>query len=154
MKTIIKAFTVLASLIIITNCSSVSKEDKWAEFCANTIWDKHGYYDATHGFSYKMMAIYRERCGNQFSNEDSVKYQTGYIQGAKTFCTYENGFKLGNRNEKNPKSCPIELADNFNKGFASGRAEYHRTQNFIESEKEREERRRASSGGRDARVNF
>ena len=123
---ILNSLKILASLLVVTvvgACAQVT-ESQWAEFCANTYWEQHGESDGKKGLSYKLVAVYKERCGEQFSKDEIKQYKKGYIAGIKEFCNYDNGYKLGYRNESNPKSCPFELANNFNKGFREGRSKY------------------------------
>ena len=127
------------------------EQHTWAEFCNNTIWKSHGYYDATNGFDYKIMAVYRKRCGDFFSDADSLEYQKGYIAGAKIFCTFENGYKMGLANHKHPDSCPFELAKNYNSGFKAGRAAYHQQQSSIQTTIENRERADSAEKSKESR---
>ncbi len=145
----------IASILTVCFLSScmTKEQHSWAEFCNNTIWKSHGYYDATNGLNYKIMAVYKKRCGDFFSDADSLEYQKGYIKGAKVFCTYENGYKMGLANNSHPKSCPFELAKSFNSGFKAGRAAYHLQENTIQTTREYQERTNAEEKAKASRGN-
>ena len=134
-----KISVLLLIVTFISSCGSQTRKS-WGDFCTNNIWKEQGYYDATHALSYKMMNVYKEKCGEAFDKHEMNLYQFGFFKGVKEFCTYENGFKLGNQNVKNPRSCPFELSEQFNKGFKAGKANYLRTQNLVREQKNQDER--------------
>ena len=132
-RVLLKCFLLILAGVVVSACGT--RKTDWAEFCSSTIWKEHGYYDAKKGFSYRLMGVYKERCGNDFSSSEELLYQAGYLKGIKEFCTYENGLTFGSKNEPNPKSCPFELAEAFDKGYRSGKALYIKTENFVKDHK-------------------
>ena len=124
MKNLTKTIVIISFFALaLQGCGKV-KQDNWADFCTNTIWEHHGEFDATNGYSFKMIEVYKERCGNQFSQKEITFYQNGYIKGLVEYCTYDNGYKIGFAGKKLPELCPHELSDQFAKGFKIGQLEF------------------------------
>ena len=135
-------------IVVANGCVQVS-ESQWAEFCSNTYWEQHGLDDGQNGRSYKLIAVYKDRCGEQFSKNDIKQYKKGYIKGIREFCTYDNGFTFGYGNQSNPKACTFELAKDFNRGFREGRSRFFIEKSIRENavrETEEEERWSNSAG--------
>lgn len=111
------------ALLGLAGCQSTTEKD-WVAFCQNNEWANHGYFDATNGFAIQLLNVYKDRCGDDLSQKEAKVYQRGFLKGIKEFCTFENGYKLGRDNKSNPKTCPPELAKQFNEGFKNGLGEY------------------------------
>lgn len=126
------------AVIGLVGCQSTSEKD-WVAFCKNSEWSNHGYYDATNGFSIQMLRVYKERCGDELSEKEAKLYQRGFLKGIKEFCTIENGYKMGRENKSNPRSCPPELARQFNAGFQNGLGDYWKEEGAKRALEEKQE---------------
>ena len=111
--------------LLLSGCTNVT-EEQWAEFCSNIRWKEHGIADGKDGKTYKLIGVYKKRCGNQLSSDEEHEYKVGFLEGVTEFCTYDKGYWLGSQNEPDPVACPKEIGKEFYKGFNVGRADFHR----------------------------
>ncbi|WP_027329280.1 DUF2799 domain-containing protein [Marinimicrobium agarilyticum] len=125
-------------LVGLLGCQNVTEKD-WAAFCQNNEWAKHGYFDATNGFSIQLLSVYKNRCGDNLSSKDAKVYQRGFLKGIKEFCTFEKGYELGREGESKPDTCPPELAKQFNAGFQNGLGEYWKEEGLKRALEEKQE---------------
>ncbi len=74
----------------IASCSSLSKEE-----CQTTNWLERGKSDALRGKVTPQDSKYQKDCSEHGITMEREKYLSGYDEGLKLYCTYQNGYKLG-----------------------------------------------------------
>ncbi len=113
------AATVLSGL---AGCTTVPVEERAAQ-CAQTDWTKFGVNDGTLGVPTSDRADKFEDCAEVGQPADLVAYQAGRTQGLETYCTLENGYKVGLEGRRYDNVCPPALAADFLQGYERGKKE-------------------------------
>ncbi|MDO3388607.1 DUF2799 domain-containing protein [Gilvimarinus sp. SDUM040013] len=118
-----RVLSVLAAqgLIIAAGCSTAPNNQV---SCDIPNWQEQGIADAKSGTQPDIIKKYHKSCGDQFSGDNLNAYKLGFFQGLQKFCTYENGFELGSKNDIDSYTCPMELADTFRQGQKDGYRQY------------------------------
>lgn len=92
--------------------------------CTGNDWADIGYTTATNGLHVRTFDKYRDQCGKNLEEGAMEHYLEGYTKGVLEYCTYENGYALGLKNQPNENSCPVEIRSNFKKGHHAGLSEF------------------------------
>ena len=128
----LKSFSAHFLFLLLVVCPIATHADKWASFCESTDWRALGLADGNNGESLKAMKKYKKRCKKTFTKNEIRQYERGYLFGIQTFCTYDNGYDIGYKKHSNPKSCPFEIAGEFDRGFMEGRAKFRSDRALLE----------------------
>lgn len=120
---ILRGRILLPSVIIFaaaaTGCASVSEDQ-----CAAGNWLERGYKDGLKGRSSSKISKYADQCSEYGFAVNSTAYLRGHRDGVELYCTYENGFALGeNGSDFNPV-CAEGVGDGFAEGYDDGRQRY------------------------------
>jgi hypothetical protein len=113
------AVTALAAL---SACTMVPAEERAAQ-CAQTDWTKFGVNDGTLGVPTSDRSDKFADCAEVGQPADLVAYQAGRTQGLQTYCTLENGYKVGLEGRRYDNVCPPSLAADFLQGYERGKKE-------------------------------
>ena len=113
------AVTALAGL---SACTMVPVEERAAQ-CAQTDWTKFGVNDGTLGVPTSDRSDKFADCAEVGQPADLVAYQAGRTQGLQTYCTLENGYKVGLEGRRYDNVCPPSLAADFLQGYERGKKE-------------------------------
>ncbi|MDO3388606.1 DUF2799 domain-containing protein [Gilvimarinus sp. SDUM040013] len=108
-------------LLIAAGCTNAP--DKQVS-CDIPNWQEQGLADASSGAQPDIIKNYQESCGTQFSGDNINAYKLGFFLGLQQFCSYENGFELGSKNNIKTYTCPMEQAEKFRQGQKDGYREY------------------------------
>ncbi|UOG93110.1 MAG: DUF2799 domain-containing protein [Candidatus Thiothrix sulfatifontis] len=101
--------------LLLASCASLEPEE-----CKTADWERLGYADAMAGRDIRL-ADYNKDCGKIGITPNEQVYKRSYDQGAKAFCTYENGREVGKRGSFDSKVCDKPgLAEPFKKGYIEG----------------------------------
>ena len=123
-------------LICFWGCSaSLSQKD-----CASVDWYSKGQDDVKQGLSVTRFYEYQKICAKIGVKPSEEQYVKGFMDGQKTYCTYDNGYKAAKQGKRPGEVCPN--TSDYIAGFVEGRKAY-------EEEKERrqvENLTRPSSG--------
>ncbi|BBN82518.1 hypothetical protein PA25_25030 [Pseudoalteromonas sp. A25] len=84
-------------------------------------WAALGLSVGEKGKSVRDFDKYKSSCGN-LNNSAQSEFITGYIIGIKSFCSYGNGLQVASEGLPNNNNCPLEMREDFNKGYANGLA--------------------------------
>jgi len=106
----------LATVIFITGCSSISKEE-----CKTGDWNGIGYRDGMSGKPISRVSSYIEECGKAGSTVDRAMYEKGRNEGLKIYCSRENGFNAGKNGSSMFTECPSNLQSAFMKAYNLGK---------------------------------
>ena len=107
--------SVLAVIIFVTGCASVSKED-----CLVTDWFEIGRMDGMQG---KPRTVFQNRakpCLEHGISADRQAYYRGHDEGLRHYCTEQRGFELGRQGLAYRSVCPIDLEKGFRAGYQNG----------------------------------
>ena len=103
-------------------CSTLSTEER-AAACASTDWQRYGENDGRLGVATSDRANEFQTCADLGKPVDLAAYQTGRSVGLQSYCTVENGYRVGYEGRRYDKVCPTALEPDFLQGFDRGRAE-------------------------------
>lgn len=120
-----KQFATLAVaglMMALTGCATLSVEER-AAACAQTDWAKYGTNDGTLGVPTSDRADKFSDCAEIGQPADLVAYQAGRTKGLETYCTLENGYKVGLEGRRYDSVCPPALASDFLQGYERGKKE-------------------------------
>lgn len=119
MKTSILILTAAAMSLCLMSCASISEDD-----CQVGAWGDYGYKDGLKGRSSDRVAKYAKKCAEFGVKPDSAAYLSGYDQGVMKYCTYQQGYALGENGDSYNQVCAGPLAADFAPGYDEGRAVY------------------------------
>lgn len=115
MKKYIGVVSVLAGILVLTGCASVSKED-----CLVTDWFETGRMDGMQG---KPRTVFQNRakpCLEHGIKADREAYYRGHDEGLRHYCTEQRGFEMGRQGLAYRWVCPGELEEDFRTGYHNG----------------------------------
>jgi len=115
MKNLIGIISVMAVLLIVAGCASVSKED-----CLVTDWYELGRTDGRMGKNRTALQGRAKACLEHGISADRQAYYAGHDQGLKSYCTEQNGFDLGQKGLPFNTVCPLQLDAGFRAGYNKG----------------------------------
>lgn len=118
-----------ACSVLLASCASMSPEE-----CKVADWTKRGYSDALRGNTVRLLD-YQQDCAKVGVVPNQQAYLNGYNNGARQFCTYENGFKAGEERGSASDICnKPELGDAFHKGLRKGKKLYKKHKEILNKE--------------------
>jgi len=115
MKKLMSVFSVMAVLVMVAGCASVSKED-----CLVTDWYELGRADGRMGKNRTALQGRAKACLEHGISADRQAYYAGHGQGLKSYCTEQNGFDLGQKGLPFNTVCPLQLDAGFRAGYDKG----------------------------------
>lgn len=92
-----------------------------AEQCVAADWKSVGYEDAMKGRAANHLTQHVSACADHSIVADKAAYTAGHTEGARAFCTPDNGFKLGLSGGTNQNICPDDLTNAFSITYEAGR---------------------------------
>jgi hypothetical protein len=129
-----KIFLITSLAICLIACKSTVKE---AVTCTGIDWYKLGVTTAAQGKSVRTFNRYRDNCGDSLDKDAMPLYLEGYSKSIIQYCTFDNGYQLGNTGSENPNICPTELTEKFDKGFQKGLHDLTLLKDQLKNESER-----------------
>lgn len=115
----------LAIFLVVSGCASLTEEQ-----CQSQEWQKIGREDAIQGRTTARMNEHTKACKRYGIVPNPVEYKKGYDVGLVSYCTIENGFKVGRKGYYYLKICPVEREASFLSGYERGK-EIHRIESSI-----------------------
>ena len=112
------ALTLSASLVV-SACATLNESE-----CVNADWKIIGLEDGSKGRTTAYIGNHRKACAEHGVTPNLDRYQAGYQQGLRRFCTPESGFAQGKRGRKFDGVCPADLRSDFLYGYERGRELY------------------------------
>ena len=109
----------LIALCFLSACATMNRSE-----CLNADWQIIGMEDGSRGQRLAYIGKHREACAEYNVAPDLEKYQQGRLQGLKQYCTYNNGFGLGQRGSNFNDVCPPGLIDDYQIGYQRGKEIY------------------------------
>ncbi|MGV6808707.1 MAG: DUF2799 domain-containing protein [bacterium] len=121
----------LVSSVLLNACATLSSDE-----CLNANWKNIGFADAMKGRSIQL-GDHSEACAKVKVTPDKPLYMQGYNEGAKQFCTYDNGLTIGTKGDSAPATCNTpELSKRFYEGYRKGKKRYDEYKKVLDKEKE------------------
>lgn len=106
----------MAVLMLLTACATMT-----AEQCVAADWQSIGYEDAMKGRAASNVTQHASACADHSVAPDKAAYTAGHQEGARAFCTPDNGFKHGLSGGTNHNICPDDLSNAFSVTYEAGR---------------------------------
>lgn len=141
-----KIITIALTALSLSACQSTTDEVQVSLSCTGN-WTNVGYDVAIDGKSVRTFSKYEEKCKELLGENAKSDYLDGYTKGIVEYCTYEQGFDLGESGKKNNKVCPHELGQNFERGFIAGERHLVEKKDQVKKEAELKEVRQAQRSG-------
>jgi len=115
MKNSIGILSIIAVMLMVSGCASVSKED-----CLVTDWYEIGRMDGRQGKPRTAFQGRAKACLEHGINADRQAYYKGHDQGMRYYCTEQKGFELGQKGLPYHSVCPLHLEPDFRAGYDKG----------------------------------
>jgi hypothetical protein len=115
MKKPIGTVFVMAIMLILSGCATVSKED-----CLVTDWFEVGRMDGMQGMPRTAFQGRAKACLERGVSADRQAYYKGHDEGLKYYCTEQKGFELGRQGIPYKSVCPLQLEQDFRAGYQKG----------------------------------
>ena len=109
----------LGAALALGSCASISEDD-----CQGGAWGDYGYKDGANGKSSDRVAKYAEKCAAFGITPNSAEYLSGHAQGVVKYCTYQQGYELGENGSAYNQVCAGPLSVDFAPGYDEGRLVY------------------------------
>ncbi len=113
---LVPATAATALLVSLTACTTMT-----AEQCVAADWQAIGYEDAMKGRAASHVTQHASACADHSVAPDTAAYTAGHEEGARAFCTPDNGFKHGLSGGTNHNICPEDLSNAFSVTYEAGR---------------------------------
>lgn len=112
-------FLALAGLGImsvgLSGCATLSRDE-----CRQGDWASIGQRDGATGYPPSRIQQHAEACSNFGIAHNAAAYKAGWDRGIVLYCTPENGFETGRKNESYHGLCPANLVGPFLAGRQVG----------------------------------
>jgi len=116
---ILSAAILSAAVIGLSGCASISEGE-----CVSGSWSDIGYKDGVKGKARDKLGDYAKTCAKYGVQPNSAVYMTAFESGLVKYCTYEQGFELGENGSSYNQVCSGNNATGFSQGYDEGRAAY------------------------------
>lgn len=103
-------------------CSPLSVEDRVAT-CVQTDWESLGESDGRLGIAASERSDRFEECADIGRPANMAAYDAGRLRGLQSYCTAENGYRVGYEGEDYEYVCPQPLERDFLRGYNQARIE-------------------------------
>lgn len=138
-----KHLVLILGIATLVGCNTTTSQVE----CDNSIdWLSLGSEVALAGKSVREFDKYKASCGDGLPSNAQALYLDGYTAGIQQYCSYENGFKLGEKGIPDPQICPLEIRAEFDKGFKLGSLDRREKQQNTELAEREKDRALISSG--------
>lgn len=113
---------VIASALLLAGCATMTPAER-ADACRSTDWQRFGLNDGKLGVPASSREDDFQNCAEVGQPVDLAAYDAGRTEGLLSYCTAENGFRVGYEGRRYAKVCPPALEPDFLQGFKRGRRE-------------------------------
>ncbi|WP_051279016.1 DUF2799 domain-containing protein [Hellea balneolensis] len=120
MRVSILNIAIISTAVIgLAGCASISESQ-----CVSGSWSDIGYKDGVNGKPRDKLADYAKTCAKYGVQPDRKLYLTAFESGLTKYCTYEQGFELGENGSSYNQVCSGAETSGFSQGYDEGRAAY------------------------------
>ena len=116
LSTLYKTASLAVIYLSLSACAAISPEK-----CKTADWYNLGYSDGQSGYKRSRVNDYRQTCAEVNVDVNTKKWQEGYEQGNKVYCTPENGYRIGRAGQTYNGVC---LNESFVKNYNKGKRQY------------------------------
>jgi len=116
---ILNAAILSIAAIGLAGCTSISEDD-----CIAGNWSDLGYKDGVNGKSRDTLSGYIKTCAKYDVKLNRDVYLAAFESGLLKYCTYEQGYELGENGNSYNQVCSGDLSTGFSQGYDEGRAVY------------------------------
>lgn len=127
MKKFMGIISILAIILLLAGCATVSRED-----CVLTDWFEIGRMDGMQGTPRTVFQNRAKPCLEHGVRVDRQAYYQGHDEGLKYYCTEQKGFELGRGGLPYKSVCPLQLEKDFWTAYQNGMQLYCSEENGYE----------------------
>lgn len=111
----------LASVLMfaVCGCSTLSEKQ-----CKQGDWYEIGLKDGMEGYGGDRLRKHAEACGEYGISPNTPAYEKGRGEGLKSYCSAENGFRIGRTGGYYRGGCPATLEVQFLRKYEAGKQLY------------------------------
>jgi hypothetical protein len=95
--------------------------------CQTADWRQIGYQDGANGHDPSRFVARDQACMTAGFASDQGKYQEGFGEGVRVYCTPSNGFRVAMNGQSYSGQCPADLDQSFRTAYSDGRIVYEAT---------------------------
>ncbi|ART79420.1 DUF2799 domain-containing protein [Oceanisphaera avium] len=121
-------------VLLLSSCASMSEEQ-----CLTANWLDQGFRDGRVGQPLARLADHRKACAKVGVTPNEARYFEGRDQGILSYCTPENGLRVGRQGQTYRNACPAHLEQAFLVAFDKGKALYETEQTLEKLQQQRQE---------------
>jgi hypothetical protein len=103
------------ALLLLSGCATMNEDE-----CRSADWYSVGFEDGAHGRSINYIGNHREACAEYGISPQAGRYQDGWNEGIRRYCTPRNGYEAGMRGRSRSTQCPADLAREFRVAYQYG----------------------------------
>ena len=107
------------SLALLAGCASLDKDE-----CRTADWRAIGLEDGVKGRTLDRLGDHRKACAKHGVTPDTDRYIAGRTEGLATYCTPDNGYRVGRTGESYHGVCPELSAPAFVAAYNRGHELY------------------------------
>lgn len=119
-----------AGLLVLSGCATLSREE-----CVAGNWHQIGVQDGQNGRYVSRINDHRSACRDTPAIIDEAAYRAGRQIGLRSYCTPQNGFRIGSSGNNAANVCPASTATNFLQAHQFGRDVYEAEQEVAAAER-------------------
>ncbi len=103
--------------ILVSGCASMTQDQ-----CRHADWAERGQRDGREGYQLSRIDEHREACAKVGVSPDSARWQWGYAQGLRAYCSPNSAWNAGLANRYYAGSCALHDEDGFLRHYRAGQA--------------------------------
>ena len=107
------------ALLLLAGCASLDKDE-----CRTADWRAIGLEDGAQGRTLERLGDHRKACAKHGVTPDTDRYIAGRTEGLATYCTPDNGYRVGRSGEAYRGVCPELSIPAFVAAYNRGRELY------------------------------
>ncbi|MDN4503651.1 DUF2799 domain-containing protein [Alteromonadaceae bacterium BrNp21-10] len=89
--------------------------------CQSQDWYNKGKENVEEGRSVRHFNQHIKQCGSSLPTTAKEQYIQGYRDGLVEHCNFDKGYERGEMNLSSISICPLELREQYNKGYQRGK---------------------------------
>lgn len=128
MRKLMFAVAAAGAVLALGSCATMSEEE-----CLAGDWTGRGYADGAEGLAMSRLGEHAEACAKHGVVPDDASYRAGWSQGVETYCTWQNGFRVGREGRGYAGVCPARLEGDFRLAYEDGRAVHAAEQAVVDA---------------------
>ncbi len=114
-----KKITLAAVLLLLAGCATMNEDE-----CRSADWYSVGFEDGAHGRAINYIGNHREACAEYGISPQAGRYQDGWNEGIRRYCTPRNGYQAGMSGRSSAVQCPSDMAREFAAAYRYGKQIY------------------------------